>query len=212
MIESVNPLRKRLNRLRLLQRWLSRKVKGSSNRRKAIQRVSKVHYEIACLRKDILDKLTTYLCENYQIICVENLNVTGMLKNHCLALSISDLGLGEFRRQLRYKSILHGNTPIFANRWFPSSKMCSRCGYVKKTLLLTERKYICESCGIVIDRDLNAAINIQNYGLNKIGAASPESTPVDTEALAYSSSIGVSKTTVGEAGISGQTHVCSHRK
>jgi putative transposase len=199
VIESVHSLRRRLGRLKLLQRWLSRKVKGSSNRRKAIQCVSKIHYEVACLRKDILDKLTTYLCENYQVICIEDLNVSGMIKNHKLALSISDMGFGEFRRQLEYKSVLNGNTLIFADRWFPSSKICSGCGTVKETLLLSDREYICEVCGMVIDRDLNAAINLKNYGLNKLRAVSPEVTPVDKKALAISNN---SETILVEAGIS----------
>ena len=201
VIKSINPLRARLQKLKLLQRWASKKVKGSSNQRKANRKVAKVYYEIACLRKDILDKLTTYLCENYEVICVEDLNVYEMLKNHCLALSISDLGWGEFRRQLEYKSVLHGNALIIADKWFPSSKTCSGCGNVKETLLLSERTYVCENCGQVIDRDLNAAINLRNYGLNKIGTVSSKSTSTDKEALAYSSSIGVSETALEEVGI-----------
>jgi putative transposase len=164
--------------------------------------VAKVHYEIACIRKDILDKLTTYLCENYKVIVIEDLNVLGMLKNHCLALSISDLGFGQFIRQLEYKSLLCGNTLIVADRWFPSSKTCSGCGYVKAELLLSEREFICENCGQVIDRDLNAAINLKNYGLNKLRAVSPEVTPMDKEALVYSSSIGINETILDEVGIS----------
>jgi len=199
VVEAVKPLRARLERLKLLQRWTSRKIKGSSNQRKAIQRISKIHYEITCLRKDVLDKLTTYLCENYQVIVIEDLNVSGMLKNHCLALSLADCGFSEFRRQLEYKSVLTGNTLIIADRWFPSSKTCSGCGYVKETLLLSEREYVCEKCGLVINRDLNAAINLKNYGLNKIGTVSPESTPVDLEALACRAA---SETTEVEAGIS----------
>jgi len=199
VIESVSPLRKRLGRLKLLQRWLSRKVKGSSNRRKAIRRVSKVHYEVACLRKDVLDKLTTYLCENYRAICVEDLNVSGMVKNHCLALSISDAGFGEFRRQLEYKSVLNGNTLIFADRWFPSSKTCSGCGSVKEDILLSEREYVCDTCGMVMDRDLNAAINLKNYGLKQLRVVNPEVTPVETGALTCRAA---SETTVIEAGIS----------
>lgn len=201
VIKSVSPLRRRLSKLKLSQRWASRKVKGSSNRHKANRRIAKVHYEVACLRKDILDKLTTYLCENYKVIVIEDLNVSGMVKNHCLALSISDVGFGEFRRLLEYKSILHGNTLIIADRWLPSSKTCSSCGYVKETLLLSERVYVCESCGQVIDRDLNAAINLRNYGLNKIGMVNPELTPTDKKALAYSSSIGISETILDEIGI-----------
>jgi putative transposase len=157
------------------------------------------------LRKDILDKLTTYLCKNYKVICVEDLNVSGMLKNHKLALSISDLGFAEFRRQLEYKSKLFGNTLIIADRWFPSSKACSGCGHVKAELLLSEREYICENCKLVIDRDLNAAINLKNYGLNKIGMVNPELTPVDKEALGYSS--GINETILDEAGISACTEM-----
>ena len=198
IIEAVKPLRRRLQKLKLLQRFVSRKVKGSSNRRKAIQRVSKVHYEVACLRKDVLDKLTTYLCENYQTIVVEDLNVAGMIKNHKLALSISDAGFREFRRQLEYKSVLNGNTLILADRWFPSSKMCSSCGCIKEDLSLSDRVYKCD-CGKVIDRDLNAAINLKNYGLKQLRAVSPEVTPVEMEALACSNT---SETTVIEAGIS----------
>ena len=198
---SPKPLRSRLQKLKMLQKQASRKVKGSSNRWKANQKVAKVHYEVACQRKDVLDKLTTGLCHHHQIIVIEDLNVKGMVKNHRLALSISDLGWGEFRRQLEYKSVLHGNTVVVADRWFPSSKLCSRCGGIKDTLTLSDRTYKCD-CGLVIDRDLNAAINLRNYGLNKIGKAIPESTPAEMEALAYSSSIGVSETTVDEAGIS----------
>jgi putative transposase len=207
MVEAVKPLRAGLERLKLLQRWASRKVKGSSNRHKANRKVAKIHYKVACLRKDILDKLTTYLCENYQVIVIEDLNVSGMIRNHCLALSIADCGFGEFRRQLEYKSILHGNTFIVANRWFPSSKTCSGCGAVKETLLLSEREFECENCGLVIDRDLNAAINLKNYGLKQLRAVSPKVTPVDREALVYSSSIGINETILGEAGISACTEM-----
>jgi len=202
VLEAVKPLRAHLDRLKLLQRWASRKVKGSSNRHKANRKVAKIHYRVACLRKDILDKLTTYLCENYQAVVVEDLNVSGMLKNHCLALSLVDCGFGEFRRQLEYKSLLHGNTLIIANRWFPSSKMCSGCGHVKEALALSEREYVCEHCGLVIDRDLNAAINLRNYGLEQLRTACPEVTPVDKKALVYLSSIEVNETVLGEAGIS----------
>jgi putative transposase len=197
-IDSSNPLKSKLKRRKLLQRWVSRKVKGSSNRRKANQRVAKIHYEIACSRKDTLDKLTTYLCENYQVIVIEDLNVSGMLKNHCLALSISNLGFGEFRRQLEYKSVLYGNILVIADRWFPSSKTCSECGTVKETLLLSEREFVCEHCGLVIDRDHNAAINLKNFGLEQLRVVSPEVTPMDKKALAY---MDVSETILEEVGI-----------
>jgi putative transposase len=202
IVEAVKPLRAPLGRLRLLQRWASRKIKGSSNRHKANQRVAKIHYEVSCLRKDILHKLTTYLCENYQVIVIEDLNVAGMVKNHYLAFSLADCGFGEFRRQLEYKSLLYDNTLIVADRWFPSSKTCSGCGHIKETLLLSEREFACENCGQVIDRDLNAAINLKNYGLKQLRMACPEVTPVDKRALVYSSAIGVNETILDEAGIS----------
>lgn len=202
IIESQKPLRSKLNRLKILQRWASRKVKGSSNRRKANQRVAKVHYEIACLRRNTLDKLTTYLCKNYKTIVIEDLNVSAMLKNHKLALSIADLGFGEFRRQLEYKSKIYGNKLVVADRWFPSSKMCSGCGVVKETLLMSERVYVCERCGLIIDRDQNASINLRDYGLKQLRTVSPEVTPVDKGALVYQSSNVVNETILEEAGIS----------
>jgi len=202
LVESIAPLRARIQRLKRLQRWASRKILGSSNRAKANSRVAKIHYRVACMRKDLLDKVTTYLCKNFQIICIEDLNVEGMIKNHCLALSISDQGFGEFRRQLEYKSKLYGNQLIIADRWFPSSKMCSGCGHVKETLSLSEREYVCEHCGLVIDRDLNAAINLSSYAIDKLGVACPEVTPVDKGALVYSSAIGINETILDEAGIS----------
>lgn len=183
IIESGKFLRKRLDRLKFLQRRVSRKIKGSSNISKANKRVAKLHYEISCCRKDVLNKLTTHLCENYQVICLEDLNVSGMARNHKLALSMADAGFGEFRRQLEYKSILNGNTLIFVDRWFPSSKLCSECGSLKDLLSLSERQYECESCGVVIDRDLNASINLRNYGLNKLRVANPEVTLMDKIAL-----------------------------
>lgn len=160
-------------------------------------RVAKLHYEISCIRQEALNQLTTYLCKNFKIICIEDLNVKGMLKNHKLALAISDLGFGEFRRQLEYKSKLHGNQIVLVNRFYPSSKTCSFCGWKKEMLSLSEREFHCENCGQVIDRDLNAAINLKNYGLKQIGKVIPESTPVEMEALACSNT---SETAVSETG------------
>jgi len=201
-VESSKPLKKKLARLKRLQRNLSRKVKGSGNRKKQQLKLSKLHYEIACIRKDGLDKLTTSLCHNFKIICIEDLNVKGMLKNHCLARAISDAGFGEFKRQLTYKSKLYGNTVVMVDRFYPSSKTCSVCGYKKETLSLSERDFHCECCGNIIDRDLNAAINILNEGLrilNKIGAVSPELTPMDKKALIDSD---INETILAEVGIS----------
>ena len=185
-IESKNPLRRKLQKLKLLQRALSRRVKGSSNRKKQIMKASKLHYEISCIRKDCLDQLTTMLCKNFKVICIEDLNVRGMVKNHKLALSISDIGFGEFRRQLEYKSNLYGNQIIPVDRFYPSSKTCSFCGWIKEDLVLKDRMFTCKNCGQIIDRDLNAAINLKNYGLKQIGKVIPELTSVDKTALVNS--------------------------
>ncbi len=197
--ESSNPLRRRLDKLKFLQRRVSRKVKGSFNRRKQILRLSKLYYEISCIRKDILDKLTSYLCKNFKVICIEDLNVNGMIKNHKLALSISDCGFGEFRKQLEHKSKLHGNEIILVDRFYPSSKTCSFCGWKKEDLSLKDRDFHCENCGQVIDRDLNASINLKNYGLKQIGKVIPELTPVNKKALVDSN---INETILAEAGIS----------
>jgi len=162
--EGPNPLKKNLKRLQRANRRFSRKVKGSKNRDKARKRLARIHYRIVCIRKDYLDKLTTYLCKNYKTICIEDLATGNMLKNHKLARAISDMGWYEFRRQLQYKSKLYGNELVVINRFEPTSKRCSSCGAIKKDLRLADRTYVCENCGLVIDRDLNAAINICTVG------------------------------------------------
>jgi len=158
-----------------------------------------LHYIISCIRKDGLDNLTTYLCKNFKAICIEDLNVRGMLRNHKLALSISDAGFGEFKRQLEYKSKLYGNTLLLVDRFYPSSKACSFCGWKKEDLTLAGRDFHCDCCGQVINRDLNAAINIKEYGLKQLRVVNPEVTPVEMEALTCSN---ISETTVVDAGIS----------
>ncbi|WP_293208709.1 RNA-guided endonuclease TnpB family protein [Microcoleus sp. PH2017_01_SCD_O_A] len=148
-----------LNKLRRLSKELSRKLKGSSNRLKAKQRLAKHHEAVANLRKNTLHQITTYLGKNHATIVVENLNVSGMLANHKLAQVIADCGFYEFKRQLEYKAKKFGCEIIIADRWFPSSKTCSNCGHIQD-MPLKERTYDCESCGHSMDRDLNAAINL----------------------------------------------------
>ena len=141
--------------------WLNRhKVIGSSNWKKAQARIARLHQTIANIRKDTLHKLTTYLAKNHGTIVIEDLCVSGMVKNHKLAKAISDMGFFEMRRQLEYKCKLYGSSLVIADRWFPSSKTCSNCGIKKETLTLSERVFQCEYCDIRIDRDLNAAINL----------------------------------------------------
>jgi putative transposase len=142
--------------------WLNRnKLEGSSNWKKAQIKIARLHALIANIRKDTLHKLTTYLAKNHSKIGIEDLNVRGMLANHKLAKAIADMGFFEFRRQLEYKYQLHGSKLVVVDRWFASSKTCSNCGTKKETLSLSERVFKCERCGFEIDRDLNAAINLE---------------------------------------------------
>jgi len=158
--EGPKPLRQELTRLRRLSRTLSRKQKGSNNRRKARIQLARLHYRLRCIRQDAPHKLTSYLTENFVGIAIEDLNVKGMLRNRRLARAISDMGFHEFRRQLDYKARMRGNHLQIVDRWFASSKMCSKCGVVKEELPLGERAFRCEGCGFESDRDLNAALNL----------------------------------------------------
>lgn len=163
-IANPKPLKRGLKRLRKAQKALSRKTKGSNRRRKARLNVAKLHRRIADMRSDALHKLTTRLAKTYSDIHIEDLNVSGMVRNHALAQSVQDASFFEFRRQLEYKTARTGAKLHVVNRWYPSSKMCSNCGTVKAKLSLGERTYHCEECGLAIDRDLNAAININVAG------------------------------------------------
>jgi putative transposase len=158
------PFRQAERRLKRLQRSASRKVVGSNNRQKANLKVAKQHALVANIRKDTLNKLTTYLAKNHSQIVIEDLNVSGMMSNHCLAKSIAELGLHEFRRQLTYKCELYGSKLIVVDRFFPSSKTCSYCGHIQD-MPLKERVFSCEKCHQNIDRDLNAALVLQSQAL-----------------------------------------------
>ncbi|NMF67030.1 transposase [Brasilonema octagenarum UFV-E1] len=141
--------------------WLNRhKIIGSANWEKAQMQVARLHRKIANIRKDTLHKLTTLLAKNHGTVVIEDLNVSGMMANHKLAKAIADMSLFEFRRQLTYKCTLRGSKLVVVDRWFPSSKTCSNCGTKKETLTLDERVFECNHCGFIIDRDLNAAINL----------------------------------------------------
>ncbi len=159
--ENPRALKKSLARLKRLQRRVSRRKPGSANRLKAVRQLAKAHYRVANIRKDSLHQATTWLAKTKSAIVLEDLNVNGMLKNHHIAQAIADVGLYEFRRQLQYKGQWYGCEVFLADRFFPSSKQCSRCGTVKDSLSLSERTYHCENCGLVIDRDWNAAINLE---------------------------------------------------
>ena len=164
VIRNPHALKSNIKRLRKAQRNLSRKRKGSNRRRKARAQVARLYARVANLRSDALNKTTTMLAHAYSDIGIEDLNVAGMVKNHRLARVVEDAAFAEFRRQLEYKTARTGARLHVIDRWYPSSKTCSNCGTVKAKLSLSERVYHCDKCGLVIDRDVNAAINIQVAG------------------------------------------------
>ncbi|NET07373.1 MAG: IS200/IS605 family element transposase accessory protein TnpB [Symploca sp. SIO2B6] len=179
--KSYRQYEKKLARLQWLHR---RKDKGSNNWRKAQIKIARLHRRIANIRKNTLHKLTTYLAKNHSQIVIEDLNVSGMLKNGKLAKAISDMGFYEFRRQLEYKCQLYGSKLVVVSRWMPSSKTCSHCGDKKDILSLSERTFECSKCGVRLDRDLNAAINLSHCGL--------EVSPSVTSGVATAGSLPVS--------------------
>ncbi|RKZ48216.1 MAG: transposase [Candidatus Parabeggiatoa sp. nov. 3] len=148
-----------------LQRHLAKCTFGSKRYIRQKMKIARLHYRIRCIRIDGLHKLTHHLCQGFKIVCLEDLNVKGMLKNHKLAKAISDMGFYELKRQIEYKATLFRNFIVSVDKWFPSSKKCSNCDHKKEELKLSERTYHCDECGVSIDRDLNAAINIEREGI-----------------------------------------------
>ena len=174
-------LQKSVDRLKLLQKRLSRKQKGSSNRNKARIKVARLHEHIANCRRDNLHKVTYALTHDNQVrtICMENLNVKGMMSNHHLAQAVGDASFGMFLTMLEYKCKWYGINLIKIGRFAPSSKTCSKCGHVYKGLKLSERSWTCPECGTLHDRDFNAACNIKEIGLKALPTERGEVKPVD---------------------------------
>jgi len=158
--------KKKRKRLKVLQKRVSKKVKGSNNRRKAVKKLAIIHEHIANQRLDFLHKTTTSIAKKYDTVVCENLNIAGMVKNHKLAQSISDLGLGRFYTLLEYKMQEQGGNYLEIGRFEPSSKMCG-CGEINKELKLSDRVWTCGKCGIENNRDFLAANNILKFGLQK---------------------------------------------
>jgi len=164
-IDSLQPLRESETRLAVLQRRASRKVEGSANWKKAQLKVARLHEKIANQRLDYQHKISRRLVDEHSAIVVEDLNISGMMKNHHLAKSISDAAWFEFFRQLEYKCGWAGKALVKIGRWDPSSKLCSACGHKLSKLDLATREWICPECGAHHDRDLNAATNIKSIGM-----------------------------------------------
>jgi putative transposase len=176
--ENPKALKKNLKRLKRKQKQLSRKKKGSKNYEKAKQKLVKLHYHISNIRKDCLHKITSKIIDENQVIILEDLKVSNMMKNKCLAQAISDVGLYEFRRQISYKAKWNNRKVIFVDTFFPSSKTCSCCGWKNSDLKLTDRIFECKMCDMKMDRDLNASLNLKQIytgsssGINASGDGS----------------------------------------
>ena len=195
-IDNPHTLKNNLRKIKRLSRQLSKRqhartkqerlqgVKKSNNYIKLALKLNNAQRHVANIRRDFTHKVTTILTTHYNEIAIEDLNVKGMTKNHRLAQSVSDVAMGEIRREIEYKAADNGATIIKADRFYPSSKTCSVCGNVKKDLKLTERVYHCEFCGADIDRDYNASLNLFSLlTKSKIGIDDPELTPADLTAL-----------------------------
>lgn len=177
--EYVRLFRSYENDLKKFQRRLSKKKLYSKNWYKANHKVNLIYEKIANKRKDFTHKTSNNIISNYDVIVVEDLNLKAMSQCLKLGKSISDLGYGEFLRQLEYKCDWNSKLFLRADKWFASSKTCSYCGYKYKELSLSEREWVCPSCGTKIDRDVNAGINLRNWGLVILGLDKPELKPVE---------------------------------
>ncbi len=164
--ENIKPLKRKMKKLKYLQRQLSKSNKSSGIRKKRQLKLAKYHLKISNIRKDYLHKITNQISNENQIICLEDLAVSNMMKNHKLAQAISDVSWHEFKRQLEYKCKWKGRQLVIIDRFFPSSKMCDVCNTINQNLTLKDREWTCDNCKTTHDRDLLASRNILRQGLN----------------------------------------------
>lgn len=221
-VPAPKPLKRALRRLKLRGRRLSRKLtaakklagiagaipKGtrlpvSANRKKASRALARLHARIARIRADFLHKLTTRLCRENQTVVIEDLNVKGMMANERLARAIADVGFGEFRRQVTYKTVRYGGTLVIAPRFYPSSKLCSTpgCGWKKEDLALKDREWTCPSCGRTHERDHNAARNLERLATvatSAVGTAAATALPVASLAATSGTGAGLRRHQAGK--------------
>lgn len=184
VFENIKSIRNNSKSLKRLHRQLSKKVNGSNNKTKARLRLAKKHEKLNNIKTNYLHLISNRIIDENQIIVLEDLNVKGMMKNHKLSKAIQELSLFKFKQLLKYKAEWSDRTVIEVDRFFPSSKLCSECGYKYSELSLKEREWTCPQCGHNHHRDLNAAINLENegrrlYNEEKIGFRKPELTLVD---------------------------------
>ena len=197
-VDNPKPLKNNIRRIKRLSRQLDKRthartkqerlsgVKKSQNYKKLSVKLSNAQRKVANIRRDFLQKITTILTTHYSQIALEDLNVKGMVRNHRLALSVSDVAFGELCRQIEYKASLNGVYIVKADRFYPSSKTCSVCGNIKQDLKLSDRTYRCDKCGAVLDRDYNASLNLLGLISNhRVGIDCPEFTPEDLTALLF---------------------------
>ena len=165
--------------LAMAQKHLSRKQHGSNSYEKQRRKVAKIYEKISSCRLDMQHKVSLDLVRKYDIICLEDLNIKGMVKNHRLAKAINDASWGQFVSMLTYKAELNDKQVIKIDRWYPSSKTCHNCGWVNEGLKLSDRQWVCPHCGEIIDRDINAAKNILSEGIRKISVGHTDYTDGD---------------------------------
>ena len=166
--ENIKILKTNLKKLKYNQRQLSKKVKGSNSRLRQKSKLATVHEKVTNIRKDYLHKVSKEIIKNHDVICIEDLAVKNMMKNHKLAQAFSDVSLGTFYTMLEYKANWNDKTIVKIDRFFPSSKTCNVCNYINQDLTLKDREWTCKSCNTVHDRDFNASINIKKQGLKMI--------------------------------------------
>jgi putative transposase len=183
-------LKRHLVKLKRLQRHLAKQTTGGKNRAKTKQQLARLHYRIACIREDALHQTTTAIvaktkptCQRPQAVVCEDLNIKGMLKNRKLARAIADVGFGKFQELLTYKALWYRSQVIWADRFYPSTQRCSACGRRRSLdLALSERTFVCkyDDCGLVLDRDLNAALNLKMLA-SPTASSAGRHTPVDSQ-------------------------------
>lgn len=196
--ENIKTLKKNLKKLKYEQRQLSKKIKGSGSRNKQKLKLTSIHEKVVNVRKDYLHKVSTEIIKNHDVICIEDLSVKNMMKNHCLSQSFSDVSLGTFYSMLEYKAEWNDKVVVKIDRFFPSSKTCSSCNYIKQDLTLKDREWYCPSCGVKHDRDLNASLNILKQGLKILSGSGIESDikQKQVEALSLDKSMKLEDTTL----------------